>query len=94
MSTVRAGRQNGVGLNAMCSRVAGILAPLIRLLKIYHYSIPMVIYGVIPIVAGGFCLLLPETLNVELQDVAEVQWVWLTSSQQRVRALVFTFLEP
>lgn len=84
MSIVCTGRQNGVGLNAMCSRVAGILAPLIRLLKIYHYSIPMLIYGVIPIAAGGFCLLLPETLNVELQDVAEVQWVWLTFLQHRV----------
>ncbi|XP_068160454.1 solute carrier family 22 member 13-like [Antennarius striatus] len=66
-------RQNGVGLNSMFARVAGISAPLIRLLEVYHYSIPMVIYGTIPIVAGGFCLLLPETRNVELQDHAEIQ---------------------
>ncbi|GAA6220156.1 solute carrier family 22 member 13 isoform X3 [Lates japonicus] len=65
-------RQNGVGLNSMCARVAGILAPLIRLLDVYHYTIPMLIYGIIPIVAGGFCLLLPETRNVELQDHAEL----------------------
>ncbi|XP_042255729.1 solute carrier family 22 member 13b [Thunnus albacares] len=64
-------RQNGVGLNSMFARVAGILAPLIRLLDVYHYTIPMLIYGTIPIVAGGVCLLLPETLNVELQDHAE-----------------------
>lgn len=70
---VYVGRQNGVGLNAMCSRVAGILAPLIRLLSTYHHSIPMVIYGVIPLAAGGLCVLLPETLNMELQDVAQVQ---------------------
>ncbi|MED6265593.1 hypothetical protein CHARACLAT_027021 [Characodon lateralis] len=64
-------RQNGVGLNSMCARVAGILAPLIRLLDVYHYTIPMLIYGIIPIVAGGLCVLLPETRNVELQDLAE-----------------------
>ncbi|KAM6900193.1 solute carrier family 22 member 13-like [Xenentodon cancila] len=65
-------RQNGVGLNAMCARVAGILAPLIRLLDVYHSSIPMLIYGTVPIVAGGFCILLPETRNTELQDHAEL----------------------
>ncbi|XP_034001733.1 solute carrier family 22 member 13-like [Trematomus bernacchii] len=61
-------RQNGLGLNSMCARVAGILAPLIRLLEVYHWTIPMLIYGIVPITAGGLCLLLPETLNVELQD--------------------------
>lgn len=66
--TVCTGRQNGVGLNSMCARVAGILAPLIRLLDVYHYTIPMLIYGIIPIAAGAFCLMLPETGNVELQD--------------------------
>ncbi|XP_074477619.1 solute carrier family 22 member 13-like [Sebastes fasciatus] len=65
-------RQNGVGLNSVCARVAGILAPLIRLLDVYHYTIPMLIYGIVPIAAGGLCLLLPETLNVELQDHAEL----------------------
>lgn len=64
-------RQNGVGLNSMCARVAGILSPLIRLLDVYHYAIPMLIYGIVPIVAGGLSLLLPETCNAELQDLAE-----------------------
>lgn len=72
MSIVYAGRQNGVGLNSMCARVAGILAPMIRLLDVYHYTIPMLIYGTIPVVAGGLCLLLPETCNAELQDHAEL----------------------
>ncbi|XP_053198584.1 solute carrier family 22 member 13b isoform X1 [Scomber japonicus] len=64
-------RQNGVGLNSMCARVAGILAPLIRLLDFYHHTIPMLIYGIIPVVAGGVCWFLPETRNMELQDHAE-----------------------
>ncbi|XP_072235177.1 solute carrier family 22 member 13-like [Leuresthes tenuis] len=66
-------RHSGVGINAMCARIAGILAPLIRLLEVYHYAIPMLIYGIIPVAAGGFCLLLPETLNVELQDHAALK---------------------
>ncbi|XP_070784277.1 solute carrier family 22 member 13-like [Enoplosus armatus] len=65
-------RQNGVGLNSMCARVAGIFAPLIRLLDVYHYAVPMLIYGIVPIVAASSCLFLPETLNVELQDHAEL----------------------
>ncbi|XP_062235492.1 solute carrier family 22 member 13-like [Platichthys flesus] len=64
-------RQNGVGLNSMCARLGGILAPLVRLLDVYHYTIPMLLYGTVPIAAGGFCLLLPETCNVELQDHTE-----------------------
>uniref|UniRef100_UPI0037E7AD21 solute carrier family 22 member 13-like n=1 Tax=Semicossyphus pulcher TaxID=241346 RepID=UPI0037E7AD21 len=66
-------RQNGLGLNSMCARVGGILSPLIRLLDVYHYTIPMIVYGVIPIAAGALCLLLPETLNVPLQDHAELK---------------------
>ncbi|XP_018607006.1 solute carrier family 22 member 13b [Scleropages formosus] len=61
-------RQNGVGMNSMAARVAGILAPLIRLLEVYHYSIPLVIYGVFPLAGGALCFLLPETLNTELMD--------------------------
>ncbi|KAI9521973.1 hypothetical protein NQZ68_040883 [Dissostichus eleginoides] len=64
-------RQNGFGVNSMCGRVAGILAPLVRLLDVYHPSIPMLTYGIVPITAAGLCLLLPETLNVELQDHTE-----------------------
>ena len=55
----------------MCARMAGILAPLIRLLEVYHHAIPMLLYGIIPVAAGCFCFLLPETLNVELQDHTE-----------------------
>lgn len=68
-------RHYGVGLNSMCARIAGILAPLVRLLDMFHQSIPMVIYGLIPLAAGGLCWLLPETLNVQLQDHAQKTWV-------------------
>lgn len=52
----------------MCGRMAGTVTPLIRLLEVYHHTIPMLIYGIVPLIAGCLCLLLPETLNVELQD--------------------------
>ncbi|XP_077479982.1 solute carrier family 22 member 13-like [Stigmatopora argus] len=64
-------RQNGVGLNSMCARVGGILSPLIWLLGVHHDAIPMVVYGIVPVGGVGLCLLLPETLNAELQDHAE-----------------------
>ncbi|XP_029314088.1 solute carrier family 22 member 13-like [Cottoperca gobio] len=66
-------RHKGFGVNSMCARVAAIIAPLIRLLDVYHYTIPMLIYGIVPIAAGCFTFLLPETLNVELQDHAELK---------------------
>ncbi|XP_051543712.1 solute carrier family 22 member 13b [Myxocyprinus asiaticus] len=65
-------RQNGVGLNSMCARVAGILAPLIGLLNVYHPAIPMVIYGSLPFLGGALTFMLPETLNTELQDHTDV----------------------
>ncbi|XP_061778472.1 solute carrier family 22 member 13b [Nerophis ophidion] len=65
-------RQNGVGLNSMCARIGGVLAPLIRLLHAYHDVIPMSLYGAVPVSAGLLCLLLPETRGAELQDHADM----------------------
>lgn len=62
-----------MGLTSMCARAAGIAAPLVRLLQVYHYTIPMLIYGIFPVGAGVLCLFLPETLNVELQDHVELK---------------------
>ncbi|XP_056869271.1 solute carrier family 22 member 13-like isoform X2 [Takifugu flavidus] len=66
-------RQNGLGVNSVCARVAGILTPLVRPLEVYHQSLPMMIYGITPIVAGFFCLLLPETIHTDLPDHAELK---------------------
>lgn len=83
-SPVCSPRHNGVGFNSACARVGGILAPLLPLLAVYHHAIPIVIYGAFPTVAGLLCLLLPETLNVELQDdAAKVVWVQLDNASQR-----------
>ncbi|NXT20552.1 S22AD protein, partial [Syrrhaptes paradoxus] len=61
-------RQTGVGLCSMASRVAAIMAPLVRLLGQYHQAIPMAIYGSAPVVGGLLCVLLPETRGTELAD--------------------------
>ncbi|XP_008641384.1 PREDICTED: solute carrier family 22 member 13 [Corvus brachyrhynchos] len=61
-------RQTGVGLCSTMARVAGILAPLIIPLDQYHRSIPMAIFGSIPVVVSLFCILLPETQGVDLAD--------------------------
>uniref|UniRef100_A0A663M6S0 Major facilitator superfamily (MFS) profile domain-containing protein n=1 Tax=Athene cunicularia TaxID=194338 RepID=A0A663M6S0_ATHCN len=61
-------RQTGVGLCSMSARVAGIMAPLIRLLGQYHQAIPMAIFGSVPVVGGLLCFLLPETRGTDLVD--------------------------
>ncbi|KFO74224.1 Solute carrier family 22 member 13, partial [Cuculus canorus] len=61
-------RQTGVGLCSMLGRVAGIMAPLIRLLEQYHRAIPMAIFGSTPVVGALLCILLPETRGTELAD--------------------------
>ncbi|KFP34799.1 Solute carrier family 22 member 13, partial [Chlamydotis macqueenii] len=61
-------RQTGVGLCSMSGRVAGILAPLIRLLDQYHQTIPMAIFGSAPVVGSLLCVLLPETRSTDLMD--------------------------
>ncbi|KAJ3611840.1 hypothetical protein NHX12_021853 [Muraenolepis orangiensis] len=63
--------QSGVALNITSSRIGAIVAPLIWLLDTYHPAIPMVVYGTFPIIGGFLCFLLPETLNMELQDHTE-----------------------
>ncbi|XP_066170075.1 solute carrier family 22 member 13-like [Sylvia atricapilla] len=61
-------RQTGVGLCSMSARVAGILAPLVRLLGQYHRAIPMAVFGSTPVLGGLLCVLLPETRGTELPD--------------------------
>lgn len=52
----------------MAARVAGILAPLVRLLGQYHRAIPMAIFGSTPVLGGLLCVLLPETRGTDLAD--------------------------
>lgn len=60
-----------MGLCSMAARVAGILAPLVRLLGQYHRAIPMAIFGSTPVLGGLLCVLLPETRGTDLADDTE-----------------------
>ncbi|XP_009084031.3 solute carrier family 22 member 13-like [Serinus canaria] len=61
-------RQTGVGLCSVSARVAGILAPLVRLLGQHHRAIPMAIFGSAAVLGGLLCVLLPETRGTDLAD--------------------------
>ncbi|KAM6281340.1 solute carrier family 22 member 13-like [Porphyrio hochstetteri] len=77
-------RQTGVGLCSMAARVAGIMAPLIRLLGQYHRAIPMAIFGSVPVVGGLLCFLLPETRDTDLVDTTEPPAPQESSSRREI----------
>ncbi|XP_070582769.1 solute carrier family 22 member 13-like isoform X1 [Erythrolamprus reginae] len=61
-------RQFGLGVCSTSARVAGILAPLLGMLSVYHMAIPMFLCGSASLVAGILCCFLPETRNTGLRD--------------------------
>lgn len=68
-------RNVAVGTASTFARVGSISAPyIVDLLGAVHAGIPVVIFGVAAFSAGGFSLMLPETLNKKLpESVAEVE---------------------
>ncbi|KAG7260249.1 hypothetical protein CRUP_037033 [Coryphaenoides rupestris] len=59
-----------VGLCAIMVRVAGLLSPLLNLLSVFHWSIPIVVFSSFTLVGGALTLMLPETRGTELADSA------------------------
>ena len=64
-------RSVGIGVCSMCSRIAGILSPVILLLSDYWQPLPVLIFGITSIVAGLLILLLPETRGAQLPETLE-----------------------
>ncbi|KAG9340134.1 hypothetical protein JZ751_021853, partial [Albula glossodonta] len=64
-------RQNGMGWVSMMARLGAMVAPVMLILGETVTWLPGVIYGGVPILAGGFALFLPETLAMPLPDTIQ-----------------------
>ena len=64
-------RAKAAGIDMMASRCGAALAPLLMTLVVYLPTLPWIIYGVCPVLAGLLVLLLPETRNMPLLDTVQ-----------------------
>ncbi|XP_077615741.1 solute carrier family 22 member 12 isoform X2 [Crocuta crocuta] len=64
-------RMTAVGLGQMAARAGAILGPLVRLLGAYGRSLPLLVYGAVPVLSGLAALLLPETGSLPLPDTIQ-----------------------
>ncbi|XP_047479820.1 beta-alanine transporter-like isoform X2 [Penaeus chinensis] len=64
-------RGQGLGILQTLAFASAFASPYIVYLSKYSYSLPYVIMGVITVIGGLACLLLPETLNENLPDTLE-----------------------
>ena len=62
-------RISGIGSCSFVGRIGGMVAPWLGELGARHHPyIPVVVFGVSAIVAGGMAVLLPETHNLKMPD--------------------------
>ncbi|XP_075403654.1 solute carrier family 22 member 12 [Tenrec ecaudatus] len=64
-------RMTAVGLGQMAARMGAILGPLVRLMGRLSPSLPLLVYGTVPLLAGLAALLLPETRSMPLPDTIQ-----------------------
>ncbi|XP_016127782.1 solute carrier family 22 member 13-like isoform X1 [Sinocyclocheilus grahami] len=64
-------RQTAMGLGASAARVASMLAPVVNMLEVYHFTIPTLVLGSLALASGITAFLLPETRHTELPGSTE-----------------------
>ncbi|NXK00743.1 S226B protein, partial [Corythaixoides concolor] len=64
-------RQTGMGLGGTMARVGSMVAPLVRMTADVTPVLPLIIYGVAPIISAIATRFLPETRNVPLPETVE-----------------------
>ncbi|KAM9839010.1 solute carrier family 22 member 13 [Aulostomus maculatus] len=69
-------RQTGIGVSSMFARMGGMLAPIINMLHNHSPTIPLVIFGVSPLLGAILALALPETADRPLPDTVEDAENW------------------
>ncbi|KAL7637230.1 UNVERIFIED_CONTAM: hypothetical protein RMT77_011942 [Armadillidium vulgare] len=68
-------RNISVGTSSMFARIGSAIAPyIVDLLGVLYYATPFIIFGILAIIAGLLCLLLPETRNKKLpESIQEIE---------------------
>ncbi|XP_043727159.1 solute carrier family 22 member 6 [Cervus elaphus] len=64
-------RQTGLGMGSTVARVGSIVSPLVSMTAELYPSLPLFIYGAVPVAASAAVALLPETLGQPLPDTVQ-----------------------
>uniref|UniRef100_A0A5G2RMX7 Solute carrier family 22 member 6 n=1 Tax=Sus scrofa TaxID=9823 RepID=A0A5G2RMX7_PIG len=64
-------RQTGLGMGSTLARVGSIVSPLVSMTAELYPSMPLFIYGAVPVAASAATALLPETLGQPLPDTVQ-----------------------
>ncbi|XP_032497609.1 solute carrier family 22 member 6 isoform X3 [Phocoena sinus] len=64
-------RQTGLGMGSTLARVGSIVSPLVSMTAEIYPSVPLFIYGAVPVAASAATVFLPETLGQPLPDTVQ-----------------------
>ncbi|XP_067838651.1 solute carrier family 22 member 4-like isoform X3 [Heptranchias perlo] len=82
-------RNMGFGVCSMASRIGSIISPYFAYLETYNKVLPFILMGSLSVMAGIFCLVLPETFGQPLpQTIQQVQpMIWWTTKRNDIIAV-------